>query len=195
MEARKRGIGKSTLHYLREKASGTPTRSFRVYSKVRKRLMPQSTFSLDRQCRKDRRKGGPSRLRRRAKLIIGVVATLALLICGATYLLLIEWPSTTGGQPMVQQGCCGTELLRSGEPTRTISLGEYSYEVRFHNATGGEAALVGASIQYGGPPQPCADSGKCSFLFQVSVLVFRLDSGPISERDCDFPNRPLPPSS
>jgi hypothetical protein len=93
-------------------------------------------------------------LRRRAKLIIGVVATLALLICGATYLVLIEWPSTTGGQPMVQQGCCGTELLRSGEPTRTLWLGEYFYEVRFYNASGGEVALVGASIQYGGPPQP-----------------------------------------
>ena len=93
-------------------------------------------------------------MRRRAKLIIGVVATLALLICGATYLLLIEWPSTTGGQPMVQQGCCGTELLRSGEPTRTVWLGEYSYEVRFYNATGGETALVGASIQYSEAPQP-----------------------------------------
>jgi CRISPR-associated protein Cas1 len=57
-EARKLGIGKSTLHYLREKASGTPTRSFRVYSKVRKRLMPQSTFSrLERQGRKKGRKG------------------------------------------------------------------------------------------------------------------------------------------
>ena len=47
-----------------------------------------------------------------------------------------------------------TELLRSGEPTRTLWLGEYFYDVRFYNANGDEAALVGASIQYGGPPQP-----------------------------------------
>ena len=91
-------------------------------------------------------------MRRRAKLIIGVVATLALLICGATYLVLVEWPST-GEQPIAPQGV-GTEVLRSGEPTRTLWLGEYFYDVRFYNASGGEAALVGASIQYGGPPQP-----------------------------------------
>ena len=35
-EARRVGIGKSTLHYLREKASDS-TRSFRVYRKIQKR--------------------------------------------------------------------------------------------------------------------------------------------------------------
>jgi hypothetical protein len=89
---------------------------------------------------------GRMKLRRRAKLIIAVVVTLVLLICGATYLVLIEWPST-GGQPMAPQGCCGTQLLRSGEPTRTVWLGEYFYEVRFYNASGGEAAMIGASIR------------------------------------------------
>jgi hypothetical protein len=91
-------------------------------------------------------------LRRRLKLIIGVVATLALLICGATYLVLIEWPST-GEQPIAPQSV-ETEVLRRGEPTRTLWLGEYFYDVRFYNASGGEVALVGASIQYGGSPQP-----------------------------------------
>jgi len=42
-EARKLGIGKSTLHYLREKIARHD--EFRVYSKVRKKLMPESTFS------------------------------------------------------------------------------------------------------------------------------------------------------
>jgi len=37
LEARRIGIGKSTLHYLRRKANSE--RSFRVYGKVRKRLV------------------------------------------------------------------------------------------------------------------------------------------------------------
>jgi len=38
-------IGKSTLHCLREKARQHQPRAFRVYSKVRKKLMPYSSFS------------------------------------------------------------------------------------------------------------------------------------------------------
>jgi hypothetical protein len=37
-EARRRGIGKSTLHYLRKKAR--QHQRFRVYGKVRKKLIP-----------------------------------------------------------------------------------------------------------------------------------------------------------
>jgi len=85
------------------------------------------------------------RLRRRAKLVIGVVVILAVLICSTTYLLLIEWPST-GGQPMAPQGV-ETELLRSGEPTRTVWLGKYFYDVRFYDASDSEVAMIGASIR------------------------------------------------
>jgi len=49
-DVRKLGIGKSTLHYSREKAARRVW--FRVYRKVRKKLMPQipeSTFSRPRQ--------------------------------------------------------------------------------------------------------------------------------------------------
>jgi hypothetical protein len=84
-------------------------------------------------------------LRRRTKLIIGVVVTLALLICGVTYLRLIEWPSI---KPSVTQGV-EIELLRSGEPTRTDDpwFGGYAYEVRFYNASDSEVAMIGASIR------------------------------------------------
>jgi len=130
---------------------GTPTRSFRVYNKVRKILMPQmpDASRLERQRRKKERKGGPSRLRRRVKLIIGVVVTLAVLVCSATYLLVVhEWPSTEGRPVTSHEAPQGeTELLRSGEPTRTVWLGEYSYDVRFYDASGNEAAGLGASIR------------------------------------------------
>ena len=81
-------------------------------------------------------------MRRRVKLIIGVVATLALLICGVAYLLLIERPSI---KPSMTQGV-ETELLRSGEPTRTDEPW-LTYDVRFYNASGGEVAQVSASIR------------------------------------------------
>jgi hypothetical protein len=54
LEARKLGIGKSTLHYLRRKASDS-ARSFRVYGKVRKKL--ESAFRVDGKRRKKGRKG------------------------------------------------------------------------------------------------------------------------------------------
>ena len=84
-------------------------------------------------------------MRRHVKLIIGVVVTLVLLICGVAYSLLIEWPSI---KPSVAQGV-ETELLRSGEPTRTDDpwFGGYTYEVRFYNASDSEVAMIGASIR------------------------------------------------
>lgn len=42
---------------MREKAKQGQPKTFRVYSKVRKKLMPQSTFSLERQRQKKRMKG------------------------------------------------------------------------------------------------------------------------------------------
>ena len=83
-------------------------------------------------------------MRRRVQLIIGVVVTLALLICGVAYSLLIEWPFMK--TPMSPQK---TELLRSEEPTRTDdpSFGGYAYEVRFYNASDSEVAMIGASIR------------------------------------------------
>jgi hypothetical protein len=81
----------------------------------------------------------------RKKLIIGVLLTLTLLICGVTYLLLIERPPMK--LPMAQG--VETELLRSGEPTRTDEpwFGGYAYEIGFYNASDSEVAMIGASIR------------------------------------------------
>jgi hypothetical protein len=87
------------------------------------------------------------RLRRRVKLVTGVVVALALLISGVAYLLLIEWSSTRA--PPVAPQSVETEMLRSEEPTRTNyepPLSGYGYDVRFYNASGGEVAGLGASI-------------------------------------------------
>jgi len=90
-------------------------------------------------------------LRRRVKLIIGVVVALAVLISGVAYLLVIEWLSreTPPVAPHEIPQSVEIVLLRSGEPTRTddAGFGGYLYDVRFYDARDNEIGMASASIR------------------------------------------------